>query len=146
MNKKIIITIVSTVIAGLLIIGAFFASKNMQGEQSAKPLEKIIEAQTTGTLSASGLIARDKLTAPLEGKSEALLITDDFEIGYLNPPGERLMIFIFSETPEIAEQSAISWIKSRGFTEDDICNFPTIISGVGPNHLPSFCEGSIGVE
>ena len=142
MNRQTII-IISIISAAILVVAGIFLYRNMQGRKSTQPLQEIIQAQTQGVLSASGMEAREKLIASVGGESKALVITNDFEIGYLSPPGERLMVFIFSDTPEAAEANAINWIKSRGFSESDICNFPTIISGVGANRLPAFCNGAI---
>lgn len=145
MSKKLILIISITTLVLLATIGFLFY-RNTKLKEDVRPIKEILQVQNEGELSESGKIAREKLVAPLGGNSKALLVTEDYEIGYLPPPSERLMVFIVSETPDTAEQDAISWIKSRGFSESDICNFPTVISGVGPNHLPAFCEGIISVE
>ncbi len=132
MSKKLI-TIVSVVSLVVLSITGFLVYRNNKVEEAVRPIKEILQAQSTGELSEPGKMARKKLIAPLGEKADALVITEDFEVGYFPPPLERLRIFIFSENPEVAEQDAISWIKSRGFSENDICNFPTVVSGIGSN-------------
>ena len=140
MNKKLIAIILIVMTIGIIMSGVW-VYRNWRGKESAKNIEQIIQAQEEGVLSESGNVAKAQLIASLGEGAEALIITNDFEIGYFPPPSERLRIFIYSKNPEMAEQDAINWIKSRGFSESDICNFPTIISGVGSNRLPVFCEG-----
>lgn len=119
--------------------------------EASENFSSLIEAQESGSLSANGENVEQDLIAPLKGKAGTLLITESMEIGYLPPPDERIMVFILGTSVEQIESEAISWLLSRGFSREDLCNLPVVFSIDNPeaepedeyklwaNYLPPYC-------
>ena len=146
MDRKKLTIIALISIIGLIVLIVVLATPK------DKEIEEIYEAQVGGVVSEEGLAIKKELIAPLAGESGTLFISEDFEIGYLTPPLERFMVFIYMEDLESGEDQAVNWLKSRGFSENDLCGLPVIItpakldSSFGEelpdSHLPSFCNNN----
>ena len=150
MNKKQIIILISVILVLTLILAIFYLLRIPQGQ-----LEKNVEASRSGqerrALSEGGEVTEKKIVDSLGGKTGVLLITDSMEIGYLDPPDERIMVFVLDKDVEKTESDAINWLLSRGFSKEDLCNFPVIFSIDNPeaqpeeeyklstNYLPPYC-------
>jgi len=129
-----------SLLIGLVVYWTFFR------DPYVKDLEQIMGRLDKGQLSEEGLRIKEEITAHLQGKGGSLVQSPDFEIGYLTPPIEQFNIIIMSENEKIAEDTAIAWLKSRGFSEVDICDMPTTISFANqksagrPDRLPEICK------
>jgi len=151
MNKKIIIILTTVVI--LTILGLGIKMFLDRPSEEGKMIQEIYQAQETASLSPGGEALKAELIKFLGGKAGAIINNSDFEIGYLPAPLERLMIFVNFNNWQEKENTAISWLKSRGFSDADICGFPTVISVVTDtpessmelpgSHVPSFCSEDI---
>lgn len=132
MNKKILTILIAVVAVAALTLLVVYVNQNDEREVADK-VEDILEAQKDGGLSASGERVKRELIAPLQGESGALFMTADMEIGYLTPPGERIMVFILGNQVEEIEERAINWLLSKGFSEADLCALPVVFSIVSQN-------------
>ena len=149
-NKKVIIVIVLVILLSILITATFYVRDKISRDTSEN-IEALIFAQEATTLSVEGEEAKKNLIDSLSGKTGSLLVTDSMEIGYLDPPDERIMVFILGTSVEQIEADAISWLLSRGFPREDLCNFPVVFSVDNPDaqteekyklfffNLPPYC-------
>ena len=150
MNKRAIIILIG--LAVLLVVSGILVTIFSGATEEGRDIERIYRAQQEANLSAEGQEIKQELIASLEGSAGTIFSTTDFEIGYLSPPMERFMIFVPLSGYQQKADTAIKWLKSRGFSESDICNLPTVISvytntpsentQIPANHLPSFCNGA----
>jgi hypothetical protein len=160
MKKKIIL--IGMVVSIVLIVwGAFVLVTTEKENKNSISIEPLLKAEHEGVLSEQGKAVLNTLTEPLDGESGTLAGTAQMEIGYLAPMpplGDRIMVFILGIEVEKIEQDALSWLRSRGFSDNDICALPVVFSIVNPaaqttnkdkltaNYLPPFCPGILGTE
>lgn len=159
MNKKIILIGAITFVV-LTLVFAFVLSISRE-QKNKNDFELLLRAQREGVLSEQGKVVRNELIEPLGGKSGTLLSVTSMEIGYLAPMPplkEKIMVFIFGTEVEKIEQDAISWLRSRGFSDADLCNLPVVFSVTNPNaqtnkeyklsmnYIPEFCSRILGSE
>jgi len=156
-SKKIAITITFVVIFCALATAIVFVG--LSSREQTIPVKSLIRATIQETaLSESGINAKKNLIASLNGKSGALLATQDMGVGYIPPPGEKIAVYILGNNVEQIEQDAISWLMSRGFSKTDLCYLPVIFSVINPeaqtnkkyklsmDYIPEFCSEILGVE
>jgi len=148
-NKKKTTLLLGIIIVAISLIVFIFIDRDRQEQKVTHNLINALqndndpnpEIQSLKT----GLLKYDGLQA------ETLLVNDDLEIGYLPPPGEQIAVFISGINVEEVEGVAISWLRSRGFSDSDLCGFPVVFSVVNrgaetphpykysTNYLPTFC-------
>jgi hypothetical protein len=161
MNRKVLIILIVVAIAIVATILPLVLRREGEKEIADKrdeAFKNLIEAQERNILSAQGKLIKKNLVASLGGKAGVLIKSESMEIGYLPPPSERIKVFILGTEVEKIEQDAINWLRSRGFSEEDICNMPVVFSIANPdaqveqtyklytNYLPEFCSQILGTE
>jgi len=151
MKRGWLITILVLIVIAVITVGLLYL-RGGKSRQVAEQANNILEAQQKGTLSVAGEAAKRDIINSVVGRSETLVTTESMEIGYLAPPEERIMVFILQGNAEAVEEQALNWLMSRGFSQEDICNFPVIFSVVNnkvqttepykleTNYIPPYCQ------
>ena len=154
MNKKIIIVGIMIFIIKIAFFSFIFSMTREKGAEKNN-LDPLIKADLEGVLSQQGEAVKNELIKSLNGKDGTLLSNASMEIGYLfsaPPLGDRIMVFINGTGVDKIEKDALSWLRSRGFSNADLCNLPVVFSIANPNaetayeyklisnYIPDFCS------
>jgi|GEM_PF-2603870 hypothetical protein len=154
--KTIIIFGVVVAVMVVMTVAVYFAGKQAGPEFDliSEDLQKIKQANL---LTPEGLLIRQELIKPLGNKPGVVIETKEFTVIYLSAP-DQFEAEIKVEQAESAKNDVVSWLKSRGLGESDICALPIVFNlefsvsqkfkseGVGFKRLPDFCEELLGTS
>lgn len=153
MYKKILLVILFFIsVISLITFVLFLSHKSSAPSEEVIAFKERMSAELKGEVSDSGQLVKEKLIKGIQKSGGTIISTPDFEIGYAAFPLDQFDIYIDGINVEEIENNALSWLKSRGFSEADLCGLPVIFFVVDPNaitsheyklkigYLPDFCS------
>ena len=88
--------------------------------------QKLIDKVKNRTpLSESDSAAKQKILSTTQGKSGIVYTSPDFTIEYVKSP-DIFQVEIKNENIALIKEEAVSWFKTRGLSQEGICNLPVM--------------------